>query len=540
MAARAVAAADGALICRSKARVTYSCFFVRIDLKRLPTIIRISPIACAILLYMNMKHALQSYRKTQSRVWIVLLLLLSALVIAACDALDRIGERPDPTQTSVVFRTATPGGRISVWLVSPTGQAVAQVGTPNPNNPGQIIGPVGTATAIVQTLIAATQTALAPANVPNFQPNNCPLPSGRVPEPRPLSFSEFPAVIGTYLSDGGPTAVLESELRNWGAITAAGGVVQANTDLTGDGVEEIVITLFNPLTYNPDSPLNSGQLLVYGCDNGGYRLIYSTPNSPGLALPILHRVGDMNGDVKAELVYDIQSCGQTYCTRDGEILTWNPITGVFEPLNNAPIVAINGRLGVVDIDSDGILELTARSNPLSDTASGPTRAQIDVWDWTGKYYVLAVRNADEPRYRIHAVHDADAAFSVSSWRTAIADYTRVRDDETLLAWTFASEREVLRAYAAYKMVITYARLRENARAESILAVLVAENPEGTPGAAYSAMGQAFMTDFRASNNLSTACQFALAVANSRTEVVTFLNNYGYANRAYAATELCPF
>ncbi|GIK63302.1 MAG: hypothetical protein BroJett018_10960 [Chloroflexota bacterium] len=489
---------------------------------------------------MDRKFIYPTSHQKRTHIWLTLLLLALASIIAACDTLDRIGERPDPTQTSVVFRTATPGGRISVWLVSPTGQAIAQVGTPNPNNPGEIIGPVGTATAIVQTLVAATQTALAPASAPNFQSNNCPQPSGRVPEPRPLSFAEFPAAIGTYLSDGGPTAVMESELRNWGAITGAGGVVQANTDLTGDGVEEVLITLFNPFTYNPDSPLNSGQLLVYGCDNGGYRLLYSTPNSPGLALPILHRVGDMNGDVKAELVYDIQSCGQTYCTREGQILTWNPITGAFEPLNNAPIVAINGRLGVLDIDGDGILELTARSNPLSDSASGPTRAQIDVWDWTGKNYILAVRNADEPRYRIHALHDADAAFGVSSWRTAITNYSRVRDDETLLAWTLPSEREMLRAYAAYKMVITYARLRENARAESILAVLVAENPEGTPGAGYSSMGLAFMNDFRASNNLTTACQVTLGVANGRPEVVTFLNNYGYANRVYAVTELCPF
>lgn len=479
-------------------------------------------------------------KNLQRRTLRLLLFIVLAMLVAACDALDKIGERPEATQTSVSFRTATPGGRISVWLVSPTGQAVAQNGTPNPENPGQIIGPVGTATAIVQTLVAATQTALAPAVVPNFQPSNCPQPSGRVPEPRPAQFSDFPAAIGTYLSDGGPTAVLESEMRNWGAITDAGGVVQANTDLTGDGVVEVLVTMFNPFTYNPDSILNSGQLLVYGCDNGAYRLLYTTPNSPGLALPILHRVGDMNGDVRAELVYDIQSCGQSYCTREGQILTWNPITGVFEPLNNAPIVAINGRLGVVDIDSDGILELTARNNPLSDTASGPTRSQIDVWDWTGKNYVLAVRNPDEPRYRIHALNDADIAFSVSSWRTAIEGYNQVRDDETLLGWTQPGEREALRAYAAYRMVIAHARLRENARAETALAVLVAENPEGTPGAGYSAMGQAFMNDFRASNNLTTSCQAALLAGGARPDVIGLLNSYGYANRVYTVPELCPF
>ena len=32
--------------------------------------------------------------------------------------------------------------------------------------------------------------------------------------------------------------MLEATLRNWSALTDTGGVVQADTDLTGDGVRE--------------------------------------------------------------------------------------------------------------------------------------------------------------------------------------------------------------------------------------------------------------------------------------------------------------
>lgn len=468
------------------------------------------------------------------------------LLLASCGALDRVGERPNSTDANVAQRTATFGGRVSVWIVSPTGgifNSNSQGQSPNNGtSQGAIVEPVGTATAIYATLNAATQTAAAPQQLPNFQTANCPLPSGRIPEPKPDRFSEFPAAIGAYLSEGGPIAVLENELRVWGAINETGGMIQANTDLTGDGVEEIIVNIFNPFIYNPGSILNAGQMLVFGCDNGRYRLLYQTPNTPGFALPVLHRVGDMNGDVRAELVFDIQSCSQVSCTREGQILTWNPITGVFEPLNNQAIIGVNGRLGVLDIDSDGILELTASSNPIGNVSSGPQRSVVDIWDWTGKNYVLASRQQDEAKYRVHVLHDADAALRRgSSFRaSAMEGYQAVRNNDELLGWTTPNERQVLRAFAGFRLLTVYARYdNSDNRAISMRDTLSAENPEGTPGAVYAAMGQAFMNEFLASRNPTIACQAAIAVASGRPEALSSLN-YGYANPTYTLVELCTF
>jgi hypothetical protein len=473
----------------------------------------------------------------------LLFIIVLLFASAGCDeALDNIGDRPEDTEVPGEFRTATPGGRISVWLVTPTGEAGQVVQNVNSNETrGAVVGPAASATALVGTLTAATQTAAAPANVPNFQPDECPLASGRIPEPRPDTFAQFPAAIGTYLSDGGPTAVLEGELRNWGAITEQGGFVQDDTDLTGDGVPEIIVNIFNPFSYNPVAILNAGQLLVYGCDNNAYRLLYQTQTSSGTALPVVHRVGDMNGDIKSELVFDLQSCTGTSCTRDGEVLTWNPITGVLEPINNSPITSINGRIGVVDIDSDGILELTVTSSPTGDAASGPTRSVIEIWDWTGRNYVLAAREQDAPRYRVHMLHDADEAFSQQNWTTASAGYNAVRDDEELLAWPVVpNEQPVLRAYATYRLMLVSARRGRTGNAEGYLNTLVVENPDGTPGAVYREIGQAFLDTFRESGSSSTACQAALAVASSRPEALSTLNSYGYANRFYNLVDLCPF
>jgi hypothetical protein len=461
------------------------------------------------------------------------------LVLTACGVFEeRVREPGDPTNTALPFSTATPGGRISVWMVSTEG-ALNGTDSPERTPEGQIVGPAATATAAAQQINFATQTAAAPTPQPTFQPDDCP-ESRTINAPNPPgAFGEFPASIGVFLSNGGAASVLESALRDWGAITVQGGAVQANTDLTGDKIPEVIVNMFNPFVYNEEAVLNAGQMLIFGCDNNGYRLLFTTPNNPGLALPILHRVGDMNANIIADVVYDTQSCTVSSCTREGFILAWNPVVGAFEAMNSGQMLAINGRFGVVDIDSDGILEVTAASNAPVSATSGPTRGVIDVWDWTGQNYTLAVRTPDESRYRIHALHDADEELSAGNFRNALAGYFDVRGDGDLLAWTLPNESALLRAFATYRIVTTYARIGDG-RAEDLLASLLAENPEGTPGNVYAAMGGAFMEAFRGGAGAAGACQRALEAASGRGDSLSFLNSYGFANRSYTLNDLCPF
>jgi hypothetical protein len=471
-------------------------------------------------------------------VWAGLATLLG--ILAGCGPIsDVIGDREAPTPTSKPFSTATPGGKLSVWLITPTGQVAQPTPTPGGVEGGNPVGPNATATAAIATIQAATLTAAAPAPAPYFQPNECPASGAPPPPPPPQDFGEYSTVVGRYLSSGGSPTVLEATLRNWGAITDQGGVVQADTDITGDGVLEVIVTLFNPASYNADALLNAGQLLVYGCDGGGYRLLHQTAYNDGIALPELVRVGDMNADVKNELVYFTESCNSAGCYKDAKILSWNAILGAFEELNAGQIVAINGRIGVADLDDDGVLELTAAINPPGTTSTGPPRSVVDTWDWNGVDYLLALREEPEGvRYRIHAIYDADDLFRDGQYRQGILAYDDARRDPDLLAWSVANEREFLRAYAAYRIVIGYVRL-QSARAETWLDVLIGENPPGSAGYGFAQMGGAFMDNYRATGDIRAACAQAISVATS-TNVLGPLNSYGYGNRSYTLGDLCPF
>lgn len=335
--------------------------------------------------------------------WVVLL-AVALLALSACGPVsDVIGRRDTPTPEGIeqppnVARTATPGGMLSVWVVTPPDGSAPRSdnATPNATVPGsRPVGPAATATAAFATIEAATAIAAAPPPAPYYQPDECPLPAAPTPPAQPGNFNDYKDRIAGYLSAGGSPTVLEATLREWGAINDRGGVVQADTDLTGDGVREIIVTFFNPQTFNEEALLNAGQMLVLGCDGGGYRVLYETPFNPLVALPELLRVGDMNADVRSELVFFTETCGRSSCYKEGKILTWNAQTGAFKELNNGQIVAINGRIGIADVDGDGVLELTAQINPPRTSALAAPARVVDTWDWSGTDYVLALREDAE-------------------------------------------------------------------------------------------------------------------------------------------------
>src|SRR5690606_20093671 len=106
------------------------------------------------------------------------ILLGGALIaLSACGAAGGvIGRRSTPTPEGIeqpprVARTATPGGVLSVWVVTPPDGSAPQSenATPNATVPGsRPVGPAATATAAFATIEAATAVAAAPRAAPYY------------------------------------------------------------------------------------------------------------------------------------------------------------------------------------------------------------------------------------------------------------------------------------------------------------------------------------------------------------------------------------
>lgn len=465
-----------------------------------------------------------------------LMLILAAL---ACSNInDVIGQRPArPTPTPPAFSTATPGGRLSVPLETPETS-----GTPTPDDGatpiGQIVGPAATATAIAATVQAATAIAASTPALSLFALSECPA-IGAPPAPaQPGAFNLYPETIGRYLSAGGPTTLLEALLRDWGAINE-GAVVQADTDLTGDGVAEVIVTAYDPAAFVAGQA-SPGALFVYGCAQRGYRLLYSTLYGPGTVIPELRRVGDMNGDVRPELVYSQQTCQAGRCAIALQILSWSGALGAFSPLNSTPISTNNARVLIADLDDDGILEVSLSLTPAFDAAQGPQRRSTEIWDWDGQNYRLAVVEIEAPVYRIHALHDADMLLEQGDLAGAIRLYDQVRDDAALQPWNVPNEPIVLRAYAGLRKMIAQAASDSRRAANVTYAALESENPAGTPGQVYAALAKSFIDNFNRNRSPARACVALFEAAQERPDALIPLNSYGYGNRAYTFADLCPF
>jgi hypothetical protein len=467
------------------------------------------------------------------------LLMLFAAILACSSIEDVVGQRRGiPTPTVPLFSTATPGGRISVWLVTPTGQSDNPQGaTATPF--GEVVAPAATATAAFATLQAATATAGATISGPIYQPNDCPDTANPPPPPKPTGFGQYAERVGLYLSAGGAPTVLEALLRSWNAISE-GAAVQADTDLTGDGVNEVIVRIYDPL-YFQQGASSPGEMLIYGCSQKGYRLLYATGYTPSTMIPELRRVGDMNGDARAEVAFTQQTCTNGFCTQEMQIVTWNAALGTFVSVNSIPMEATNGKISVDDLDKDGILEVKITFEPNPDPAAGPPRRTWDIWDWDGQNYVLALSQADIATYRIHALHDGDVRFNQGNWREAIRAYDRVRDNTRLRSWpTIVNEDVMLRGYATYKKMVAYVAGRSIPNATKVLETLIAENPVGSAGQGYAALGQAFMDTYNQVKDRKKTCASILAVAASRPDLITTLNSYGMNNRSYGLIDLCPF
>jgi hypothetical protein len=464
------------------------------------------------------------------------LLVVTMLIVAAlaCD-LETIGQRPaTPTATVRAVPTVTPGGVISVWLVSPTGAAAATERATPAAVAASPIPEVATATARAAVHLTATAEVARATQIATYQPSECPEEGNPLPPEQPTAFARYPEVIGGFLSAGGATTILESRLRQWGAITEFGGVVQADTDLTGDGVTEIVVALYDPnrAGQNPQP----GQLLIFGCEKGGYRLLHNSTYDQTGGIPTLLRAGDMNGDTRAELVYFVEYCRTAPCTKEAQILTWNATLGSFIAMNVGVIEARGGWYDIGDPDSDGILEIVAHNVP----AGGVERESQHLWDWDGLNYVHAVTSGGAPTYQIHAINDGDAAFTAGDLSLAADLYTQALTDPTLLNWTLLNERAVLNAYAFYRLVLVRLAQNDLPQARAMRDQVMATAPPGAPGAIFAEMADMMVNRAESGVSLADACTEVRAFAVTRPDVLSTLNGFGEGMRRYTIQDICPF
>lgn len=481
-------------------------------------------------------------------------MILAATVAAllACDLTAPAGN----VTSQPSFSTATPGGSISVSLLTPTltlpGLA-AQFTTP--------IGPVATATAAAATAMASTATAAAPTpTVPGVfaEPARCPAAaSPTLPDESP-AFSRYSEVIVKYLSAGGAPTILEATLRNWKAITDTGGLVRSDRDFTGDGVAEVFVVLLDP--QNSEYDPQPGDLYIFGCQEGAYRLLYQVGYKPERGAPVVASADDINGNYVNDLVYSVEACSDQGCEGQVSIIEWNITLGNFNPLLANDISVVEPEVVVSDVDEDRLGEVSVTTGIIRNPNAGPQRKVTNIYKWDGSLYGLSQIIKSPAGYRIHAIYDGDDALTGGNYEAATSSYKQAYTDENLKDWQYPNEAQYLFSFARYRLMLAYVLRNNLDKAQAAHDELVTQYvpipptplPEGQPtpvptpyagllpGVEFANMADLFWQNFSLNRDVPRACTLVINYARSNPRVLDALNSFGYANRQYRAEDMCPF
>lgn len=463
------------------------------------------------------------------------------------------GSAPTPAAS---FPTVTPGGRVSISLLTPTliPAAVDALGTP--------IGPVATATAEAATAIALTGTAAVPtATLPGIftDPAVCPAAGTPTLPTQAPPFTRYAETIGRYLSSGGAATILEARLREWGALAEYGGLVRADRDFTGDGVPEVLLVVLDPQRAEFPYP---GDLLIFGCDNGAYRLLYQAGYAPNRSAPILYAAEDVNGNYLNNLIYAVQTCDGQLCLTGVEIVEWNLALLSFESLLAEPVSEPAAEVEVVDLDGDGRREVVVTSGTIASPAAGPQRVVTSTLRWEDDLYVVASVEPSPAEYRIHVIHEGDEALRARDYSDAISLYQRAASSRDLLSWQYPDEAAHLQAFARYRIMLAYAARGDVASAQAAHDDLLSRftEPEGDlpegepppafappappilslPGGTFAEMARLFWGEFALNRDVAAACQVVAGYARAAPASYEVLNSFGYANPSYLPADLCPY
>lgn len=401
-------------------------------------------------------------------------------------------------------------------------------------------GEPGTSTPVPATDEPGETPADTPAPVAVCPPeSDASLPAARPP------FDQFAVAINDYLSAGGSPAGLEAGLQGWQAIGESGGEVRADTDLSGDGVPEVLVVAVDPeRVFALDAP---GVVLIYGCAEGAYRLLHQAGGGPDdIETPQIVALQDLNNSGPVDVVYTETYCGAHTCGVSVYAVTYQPAGDSFASLLARPIEGVPyGEVTLADLTGDGLTEIVVDVGMIGSVGAGPQRATRDTYAWDGAAYTLAesvVTTPESEWYPIHYLQDGDAAAERGDYPAALAAYDAVVLAEDPPTWALGDvETAPLKLYARYRMMVTYllAGQPDNAAAAATVFVEAGGGGDG-PATGIALIGLTFWNAYEATGSVPQACQAVNAFATAQPDTYSILNEFGYGNRQYAPGDLCPF
>jgi hypothetical protein len=351
---------------------------------------------------------------------------------------------------------------------------------------------------------------------------------------QPGDFADYPAAIAGYLTvaSGSPSCLAEL-FAAWDMPTAipewaeeSGSVDCAAGDLDGDGEDEYILRITNPLVSDifPDS-----DVLIFDRGVAGYEVAFQSSETLGPSppwQPVILGTRDFNGDGKLEASFSADSCGAHTCWTSVYILAWDgqryvDLTGdqITSPYPRA--------IKFVDTNGDGVQELYVAAGQIGSIGAGPQRDSNLTYAWDGAHYVL-VETEIEPSAQLYnkAINDT----SLGDWKEAFSG---------------VSGRDELVPYAHFRLYLAQLAslpAEDESSAQDLvdsIAGLAGEFPASLHAQAALRFAQAYPDAEVSPQAMSQGCTAFLAYVEDNRQEFDDIWYYGYANPELVPELLCP-
>lgn len=410
--------------------------------------------------------------------------------------------------------------------------------TATPENP--FLPVFASATSIAATSESfVTDTPLPPTPTPRTgPPQACAVPDTSPATPDLSQPNTQAKTLNDYLNAGGSPDAL-TQFASDQHLLPMKGPVMLKLDLNGDGWLDLAYSLIDPTTSLVQPP---GSLYVFLCQHTSYQLVYTSAPVPEHGAPELLAAQDLNGDHLDDLLFDFPNCGAHTCFAQIQVLTWYGgqaqvrLQGQSDDLPS-PVIKVEPATS-----SGGLPRITVTGTGVNSVGAGPYRQRMRTWTWDSAAAAFTPSSEVElpAVYRIHVVYDAEQAAAQGDVADAAQLFKTVINDDQLKDWMDpATERPVLSAYAEFRLVVLYARAGQTDQAQSTFQSLQKDYPAGDLGSAYAQMGQTFWTAFQANGDVNTSCRAAQDFAAAHTDTILQALYFGYANKTYTPSDICP-
>ena len=337
--------------------------------------------------------------------------------------------------------------------------------------------------------------------------------------------------VSAYLDAGGEPSALAALLYERGWVSPVSKVVWS--DMDGDGHLDFSAGLISGA-----EDQGTGSVFLWRCRDGRFERAEIAPAMEGFGPPALHDTRDLTADRIPEAIIAYPRCGAHTCFARYAVLRWDgarmvdSIQGATDDIP-APELAVESD----DPTKPAAIRITA--GDIGSVGAGPQRVWWRTWTWhaDGQIFVPGEPQFEAPRYRIHALHDADDAYRRGDRAAALVLYQRVIADDELLDWPALGDRRAeLSAYAAFRRVHAFLASGDPAAAQAELdGHLAAADPTT---AAYAELARRLITG-ASDGAFDDGCAAATSFVADNADAVLAPLEFGYANRAYAAEDICP-